>query len=138
VGPRLHTTALLSYSFKRALSLIFLVLSNLSLRHVSVYRILGHATDREALLKFKSGIDEASLRVLASRNDTKDFCQWARVICSPKRQQTVVAMDLRRMNLAGFPSSCSRESLFPNTTPSEITLLLKLGIFNQSFGQRLQ
>ncbi|XP_056683555.1 putative receptor-like protein kinase At3g47110 isoform X2 [Spinacia oleracea] len=106
--------------------------------------ILRHRTDEEALLEFKSRIDQESLGVLASWNDSRDLCQWTGVICGQKHRKRVISLDLQGQKLAGFLSpgignlSFLRvlnlgNNAFRGNIPPEVGHLFRLQTLNLSY-----
>ncbi|PHT61769.1 hypothetical protein T459_34373 [Capsicum annuum] len=66
--------------------------------------VLGNETDKLALIGFKSQITEDPSGVVASWNESVDFCQWAGVTCS-LRHDRVISLNLKRQRLAGTISA---------------------------------
>ncbi|KAL4599965.1 hypothetical protein ACB092_11G164500 [Castanea dentata] len=118
---------------------IFLLFLFLSISKFSLATTLSNETDKLALLQFKSHID-SPLNVLASWNDSFQFCHWVGVTCGNKHQR-VIGLDLKNNKLVGtisphignlsFLRSLNLASnSFHGGIPSEIGYLTKLGYLN--------
>lgn len=133
-------------SFRLIFSLTFHVILvlffHLSIPKCASAAILKNATDKFALLDFKSKITEDPLGVLNSWNDSLHLCRWTGVKCGAKHQK-VVSLDLKGQSLAGNISphvgnlSFLRfldlaENFFHGGIPPELGLLARLQTMNLS------
>ncbi|KAF3671532.1 putative pentatricopeptide repeat-containing protein, mitochondrial-like [Capsicum annuum] len=105
--------------------------------------VLGNETDKLALIGFKSQITEDPSGVVASWNESVDFCQWAGVTCS-LRHDRVISLNLKRQRLAGtisahlgnlsFLNSLDlAENSFHGQIPQELSNLYRIQKMNLSF-----
>ncbi|CAO2840822.1 unnamed protein product [Amaranthus hypochondriacus] len=126
-----------SLSLKFTLQTLFFLFFSLSLQCHCYSTILNHGTDKEALLEFKSHIDQQSVGVLNTWNDSRGFCRWTGVTCSRKHHQRVVRLDLPEQKLAGLLSPVIgnlsflrilnlANNSFRGIIPSEIGYLIRL------------
>ncbi|KAF7848630.1 hypothetical protein BT93_L1785 [Corymbia citriodora subsp. variegata] len=61
-------------------------------------------TDRLALIYFRHNVDEDSLGVLSSWNDSSHHCEWQGVVCGRRHPERVVSLDLTSKGLGGLLS----------------------------------
>ncbi|KAG8480043.1 hypothetical protein CXB51_025163 [Gossypium anomalum] len=98
--------------------------------------VSGNATDKQALLEFKTKITGDQLNVMESWNSSIHFCQWHGVTCGRKHQR-VTKLDLQSLKLSGSLSphignmSFLRvlnlmDNCFYNQIPQEIGRLRRL------------
>ncbi|CAL4887870.1 unnamed protein product [Urochloa decumbens] len=57
--------------------------------------------DRQALLSFKSQIDDPLGALATWHNDSANFCNWQGITCSKKHANRVIALDLHSKGLVG-------------------------------------
>ncbi|KAL7201516.1 hypothetical protein ACSBR1_033256 [Camellia fascicularis] len=89
----------LSLLFSLTSQVILLILKLSCMKFVFASTV-GNNTDKLALVDFKSRINDNSLGVLASWNDSLHFCHWKGVTCGQKHQR-VTSLDLVGQNLYG-------------------------------------
>ncbi|WOL08683.1 receptor kinase-like protein Xa21 [Canna indica] len=97
----------MSFWFLSTLNMIVLSFSSLPMGSASNTKASGSATDRLALLSFKSLIHNDPSGALTSWNESSfHFCRWRGVTCGNySHQLRVTALDLESLNLAGSLSS---------------------------------
>ncbi|KAL3735382.1 hypothetical protein ACJRO7_024506 [Eucalyptus globulus] len=61
-------------------------------------------TDRLALIYFKDRVDEDSLGVLSSWNDSSHHCEWPGIVCGGRHPERVVSLNLMSKGLGGLLS----------------------------------
>jgi LRR receptor-like serine/threonine-protein kinase EFR len=114
----------------------------LSVSKFSLAATLPNETDKHALLEFKSLIHD-NPSVLASWNESFQFCQWVGVTCGLKHQR-VIGLNLKDLKLVGTISphlgnlSFLRflnlaNNSFSGGIPSEVGHLIKLQNLNLSY-----
>ncbi|KAK9196078.1 hypothetical protein WN943_004206 [Citrus x changshan-huyou] len=54
---------------------------------------LGSETDKQALIAFKSKVDDDPFGALSTWNDSVNFCQWLGVTCSLKHQRVIYIIE---------------------------------------------
>ncbi|KDO57941.1 hypothetical protein CISIN_1g041479mg, partial [Citrus sinensis] len=100
--------------------------------------------DKQALLAFKSKVDDDPFGALSTWNDSVNFCQWLGVTCSLKYQR-VILLNLSGQNLTGTASPYIgnltflrlinlQQNNFSSNIPHEIGRLFRLRhiIFNSN------
>ncbi|XP_016434012.2 putative receptor-like protein kinase At3g47110 [Nicotiana tabacum] len=104
---------------------------------------LSNETDKLALIGFKSQITEDPSGVVASWNESVDFCRWAGVRCS-LRHERVISLNLQGQRLAGTISPHLGNLSFLNSLdlsenslhgqiPQELSRLFRIQKLNLSF-----
>ncbi|CAN4087861.1 unnamed protein product [Withania somnifera] len=132
-----------SFNSHTFLAIHAVFLFTFSLKYAALATLLGHETDKLALLGFKSQITEDPSRVFTSWNESIHFCQWTGVNCGP-RQERVISLNLKRLRLAGpisghlgnlsFLNSLDlAENSFHDEIPQELSRLSRLQNLNLSF-----
>ncbi|OIT33064.1 putative receptor-like protein kinase [Nicotiana attenuata] len=126
----------------RAVILVLQLLLSFSLLHAAA-AALSNETDKLALIGFKSQITEDPSGVVASWNESVDFCQWAGVRCS-LRHERVISLNLQGQRLAGTISPHLGNLSFLNSLdlsenslhgqiPQELSRLFRIQKLNLSF-----
>jgi LRR receptor-like serine/threonine-protein kinase EFR len=114
----------------------------LSVSKFSLAATLSNETDKHALLEFKSLIHD-NPSVLASWNESFQFCQWVGVTCGLKHQR-VIGLNLKDQKLVGtisphlgnlsFLRSLNlANNSFSGGIPSEVGHLIRLQNLNLSY-----
>nr|XP_016473311.1 PREDICTED: putative receptor-like protein kinase At3g47110 [Nicotiana tabacum] len=112
-------------------------------QYAAAATLLGNETDKLALLGFKSEITEDPSGVLASWNDSVNFCLWTGVRCG-LRQERVISLNLKGLSLAGpvsahlgnlslLNSLDLAENSFHDQIPRQLSKLTRLQNLNLSF-----
>ncbi|KAH6787119.1 hypothetical protein C2S52_006671 [Perilla frutescens var. hirtella] len=102
-----------------------------------------NVTDLTALLDFKNRITDDPLGIMASWNNSSDYCNWKGITCDPFNRR-VRTLDLRSSKLVGsLPPSISnlsfltginlRNNSFRGEIPQEIGLLSSLKHLNLTY-----
>ncbi|GAY62863.1 hypothetical protein CUMW_221160 [Citrus unshiu] len=97
---------------------------------------LGSETDKQALIAFKSKVDDDPFGALSTWNDSVNFCQWLGVTCSLKHQRVIYIIESQWPKSDRYRFSLHRKLDIPYAyQPSTKQFLWQYPTRNRPLGQ---